>query len=165
MSQLQIRQRVVSFRPTYDIYDSNGQAKYFVKAAFMEGPYRTRLFDKATGRELGYIRENVFRLLREYEIYIGGNYMGKIKKQFEIGYPRYNIDYKGWRLEGDYMRWNYNIYEGARLVVSIEKKLLAWGDTYILDFENDMDELPALMVAIAIDSARETETNQRNTLF
>ena len=63
------------------------------------------------------------------------------------------------------MRWDYNIYEGARLVVSIEKKLLAWGDTYILDFENDMDELPALMVAIAIDSARETETNQRNTLF
>ena len=80
--------------------------------------------------------------------------------------PKYNIDYKGWRLEGDFMQWNYKVYEGSRLVVNIEKQLFQWGDTYVLDISNPADELPALMVAIAMDAAKcSDDDNNRNSFF
>ena len=78
---------------------------------------------------------------------------------------RYNIDYKGWRLEGDFLRWNYDVYEQSRLVAHISKQLFRWGDTYVLDIANDADELPALMVAIAMDAAKCSEDDNRNSMI
>ena len=39
------------------------------------------------------------------------------------------------------------------------------GHTYVLDVVNDMDELPALMVAIAMDAARCSDDDSRNTMW
>ena len=57
------------------------------------------------------------------------------------------------------------MYEQSRLVVHISKQLFAWGDTYVLDISNDADELPALMVAIAMDAARCSDSNDRNSFL
>jgi len=35
----------------------------------------------------------------------------------------------------------------------IEKEILHWGDTYVLDYQNPEDELLGLMLVIAIDAA------------
>ena len=35
--------------------------------------------------------------------------------------------------QGDFMQWNYDIFEQQRLVVRISKQLFHWGDTYVLD--------------------------------
>ena len=167
MSRLLIKQKVFSWTDTYDVYDEFGNPKYFVKADFFSIGHRIRIFDKRTGAELGIIQEKVLRIFKEFEISINGISQGIIKKQFSMFHPKYNIDYKGWRLEGDFMQWNYTVYEGGRIIVNIDKQLFQWGDTYVLDIANPMDELPALMVAIAMDAAKcsEDNNNNRNTLF
>ncbi len=159
MSQLLIKQKVFSWTDTYDVYDEYGNAKYFVKADFFSIGHRIRVYDKASGEELGLIQEKVLTILKEFEISINGYSHGKIKKQLSFFHPKYNIDYKGWRLEGDFMGWNYSVYEGSRLVVNMTKKLFTWGDTYVLDVTDDADELPALMVAIAMDAAMCSDNN------
>ena len=166
MSRLLIKQKVFSWTDTYDVYDEAGNPKYYVKADFFSIGHRIRIYDKATGSELGIIQEKVLRIFKEFEISINGISQGIIKKQFSMFVPKYNIDYKGWRLEGDFMQWNYTIYEGNRLVVNIDKQLFQWGDTYVLDIVDPVDELPALMVAIAMDAAKCSENdNNRNTFM
>jgi uncharacterized protein YxjI len=166
MSRLLIKQKVFSWTDTYDVYDEVGNPKYYVKADFFSIGHRIRIYDKATGSELGIIQEKVLRIFKEFEISINGISQGIIKKQFSMFVPKYNIDYKGWRLEGDFMQWNYTIYEGSRLVVNIDKQLFQWGDTYVLDIVDSVDELPALMVAIAMDAAKCSENdNNRNTFM
>ncbi|SNU04642.1 Uncharacterized protein YxjI [Lachnospiraceae bacterium] len=166
MSRLLIKQKVFSWTDTYDVYDEVGNPKYYVKADFFSIGHRIRIYDKATGSELGIIQEKVLRIFKEFEISINGISQGIIKKQFSMFVPKYNIDYKGWRLEGDFMQWNYTIYEGSRLVVNIDKQLFQWGDTYVLDIVDPVDELPALMVAIAMDAAKCSENdNNRNTFM
>ena len=165
MKQLQIKQKVFSWTDTYDVYDSAGNPKYYVKSDFFSIGHRIRVYDKASGRELGVIQEKVLRLFKEFEITIDGSSQGIIKKQLSLFRPKYDIEYKGWRLEGDFFQWNYDIYEGANLVVHITKQLFRWGDTYVLDIVNDRDELPALMVAIAMDAAKCSEKEDRNTFF
>ncbi len=135
-----------------------------MKADFFSIGHRIRVFETASGQEIGMIQEKLFRIFKEFEISINGISQGIVKKQFSLFRPKYNIDYKGWRLEGDFFQWNYEIYEQSRLVVQISKQLFHWGDTYVLDVVNDMDELPALMVAIAMDAAKCSENEDRNTL-
>jgi uncharacterized protein YxjI len=165
MSQLLIKQKVFSWTDTYDVYDSQGYPRYFVKADMFSIGHRIRVFDKASGQEIGLIQEKLFRLFKEFEISINGYSQGIVKREFSFFRPVYNIDYKGWRLEGDFMQWNYDIFEQERLVVRISKQLFHWGDTYVLDVVNDMDELPALMVAIAMDAARCSDDDSRNTMW
>ena len=143
MSRLLIKQKVFSWTDTYDVYDEMGNPKYFVKADLFSIGHRIRVF----------------------EIKIGGRSQGSIKKQISFFHPKYNIDYKGWRLEGDFLQWNYDVYEQSRRVVHITKQLFQWGDTYVLDIAEFSDELPALMVAIAMDAARCSDQNDRNTMW
>ena len=164
MSRLLIKQKVFSWTDKYNVYDESGNPRYYVKADFFSIGHRIRVFETASGQEIGIIQEKLFRIFKEFEISINGISQGIVKKQFSLFRPKYNIDYKGWRLEGDFFQWNYEIYEQSRLVVQISKQLFHWGDTYVLDVVNDMDELPALMVAIAMDAAKCSENEDRNTL-
>ena len=157
MSRLLIKQKVFSWTDTYEVYDSNDFPKYEVKADSFTIGHRIRVYEKATGREVGLIKEKLLRLFREYEIYVNGSYQGTVKQQFSLIRPKYTIDYKGWKVSGDIFEWNYDIYEAARLVVHISKKLFQWGDTYVLEIEDARDEMHALMAAIAIDAAKSSQ--------
>ena len=83
----------------------------------------------------------------------GGRLYGSIEKQFTFFKPKYDLNYNGWRCEGDFMAWNYDVYSGCSAVVHISKKLFRWGDTYVIDILNPADEIMALMLVIAIDAA------------
>ena len=67
--------------------------------------------------------------------------------------PRYYVDYRGWDVEGDFMSWEYQVLQGDREVMSITKEWLTWGDTYVLRYHNPADEMPGLLLVIAIDAA------------
>lgn len=130
--RLLIKQRVFSWTDTYDVYDEN---------------------------EIGMIKQRVFTLLPCFDIEIGGREMGSIQKEFTFFKPRYEIDYNGWRCEGDFMNWNYDVYAACSVVIHISKELFHWGDTYVLDIMNPQDEIPALMLAVAIDAANCSQGN------
>ena len=57
------------------------------------------------------------------------------------------------------MNWNYDVYAACSAVVHISKELFHWGDTYVLDIMNPQDEIPALMLAVAIDAANCSQGN------
>ena len=42
---------------------------------------------------------------------------------------------------------------GGRTVLTVSKELLTWGDTYVLRYSNPADEMPGLLLVIAIDAA------------
>lgn len=156
--KLLIKQRVFSWTDSYDIYDESGNAKYFVKAEFLTLGHRLHIYDRA-GNELGLIKEKVFSLLPVFEIEQHGQLKGRIQKQFTFFKPKYEIDYNGWRVEGDFLGWEYDVYSGCSSIVHISKELLHWGDTYAINISDPSDELDALMLVIAIDAANCSDGN------
>ena len=127
--KLLIKQRVFSWTDSYDVYDENGNVKYFVKAEFLSLGHQLHVYDR------------------------NRNEIGTIQKQFSLFTPKYEIDYNGWRVEGDFLGWDYDVFSGCSPIVHISKKLLQWGDTYVIDFCNPEDELDGLLLVIAIDAA------------
>lgn len=56
-------------------------------------------------------------------------------------------------MEGDLLGWDYRVTQGGRVVMAISKELLSWSDTYVLRYDNPTDEMPGLLLVLAIDAA------------
>jgi len=150
--KLLIKQRVFSWTDSYDVYDEAGNVRYFVKAEFFSWGHKLHVYD-AWDNEVGLIRERILSLMPVFEIEINGVPQGIIEKKFTFFKPKYEIDFNGWRVEGDFMGWDYDVYSGCGAIIHISKELFRWGDTYVIDFVNPADELEGLLLVIAIDAA------------
>ena len=151
--ELLIKQRVFSWTDAYDVYGQDGQAKYFVKGDFFSLGHRIRVFDKLTGQELGSIQQRLLTLLPAFDILVGDRIVGTIRKKFTFFTQDYQVDYRGWDVEGDFLGWDYQVIQGNTPVMSISKEWLTWGDTYTLRYTDPANELPGLLLVVAIDAA------------
>lgn len=100
-------------------------------------------------------KERIFTLLPKFEVYLGDQYVGSISKEFSFFTPRFNIDYNGWHVEGDFFEWDYSILDqSGRQIAEVSKQLFNWTDTYVIDVQNPSDALGALMLVLAIDAEK-----------
>lgn len=151
--RLLFKQRLFSWFDSYDIYDGAGNTMFVVKGQLAWG-HLLRIYD-ANGNEIGYIKEKILTWLPKFEMYIGKHYAGCISRELTLFKPKYNIDYKGWHVEGDWMEWNYSILNAAgQNVASVSKELWNWTDTYVIDVRDPRDAVYALMLVLAIDAEK-----------
>ena len=151
--QLLFKQRFFSWFDSYDIYDEAGNIVFVVKGELAWG-HLLRIYD-ANGNELGHIKQQVWTLLPKFEMYIGETYVGCISKEFTFLKPKYNIDYNGWHVEGNFLEWDYTVLNSAsQHVATVMKEVWNWTDTYVIDVRNPQDALCALMLVLAIDAEK-----------
>ena len=154
--ELHIRQRIFSWGDSYDVFDDSGEARYEVRSAFFSLGHQIHVYDKQAdeGRdEVGSIRQKLFTLMPTFEIEIGGRVIGTVRKKFTLLRQNYEVDYRGWDVEGDFLGWDYRVVQADREVLSITKEIWNWSDTYTLRFRDPADEIPGLLLVLAIDAA------------
>ena len=151
--KLLFKQRFFSWLACYDIYDEAGNTMFVVKGELAWG-HLLRIYD-ASGNEVGYIKEKVLTWLPKFEMYIGDHYAGCISKEFTYFKPKFNIDYYGWHVDGDWLEWDYTILNSAgHGIAAVSKEIWNWTDTYVIDVHNPQDSLCALMLVLAIDAEK-----------
>lgn len=151
--KLLFKQRLFSWFDSYDIYDEDGNSVYTVKGQLSWG-HCLKIYD-ADDHEVGTIQERILTLLPKFEVYLGNQYVGSISKEFSFFTPRFNIDYSGWHVEGDFFEWDYSILDqSGRQIAEVSKQLFNWTDTYVIDVQNPNDALGALMLVLAIDAEK-----------
>ena len=113
-----------------------------------------RIYD-ASGNEVGYIKEKVLTWLPKFEMHIGDHYAGCISKEFTFFKPKFNIDYNGWYVDGDWLEWDYTILNSTgHGIATVSKEIWNWTDTYVIDVYNPQDALYVLMLVLAIDAEK-----------
>ena len=157
--QLLIKQRIFSWGDSYDVYDENGEARYFIKGKVFSLGHQIHIFDKKSGQEVGAIREKIFTFLPKFEIVMDGCVVGTISREFTLLKPRYHVDFRGWTVEGDFLGWNYVACRGDYEVLRATKELFNWSDTYAIHYTNPADEIPALLLVLAIDAVNCSKNN------
>ncbi len=142
-----------SWFDSYDIYDESGEVRYTVKGQLSWG-HCLKIFD-AAGNAIGTVKQRIFSFLPKFEIYLDDGYLGCIKREFSFFRPRYNIDFNGWRVEGNFFEWDYLILnaEGDE-IATVSKELFNWTDTYSIDVRSPADAVMALMLVLAIDAEK-----------
>lgn len=150
--RLYFKQRFFSWFDSYDIYNEDGSTAFTVEGKLAWG-HCLHILD-AAGRHIATVKERVLTFLPKFEMYVGDTYIGCIQKEFTFFKPRFNIDCKGWEVEGSFMEWDYTIRSGGRTVATVSKELFHWTDTYIIDVSDPADALCALMLVLAIDAEK-----------
>ncbi len=150
--QLLIKQRIFSWGDSYNIYDEQGDVRYTVKSEIFALGHQLHVFD-VMGNEIGRISQRVFTLMPIFDIEAANGIRGSIQRKFTFLQPKYEVDYNGYRVEGDFLGWEYDVYQACSVVMHISKQILNWGDTYVVDILDPNDEMLGLMLVIAIDAA------------
>ena len=151
--KLRFKQRFFSWFDSYDIYNENGETAYTVKGQLAWG-HLLKIYD-AQGYEVGTVKQKVLTWLPKFELYRGSQYMGCISKEFTLFSHKYDIDYNGWHIDGDWPGWDYSVIDSTgRIVAQISKELWNWTDTYVIDVHEPSDALCALMLVLAIDAEK-----------
>ncbi len=156
--KLLFKERFFSWFDSYDIYDEAGRVACTVKGELSWG-HMFRIYDR-DGNELGSVKQEIWTFLPKFYMYIGEECVGSICKELSLFTPKYDIDYKGWHVEGDWAEWDYSIYNSAgQCVATISKELFNWTDTYVIDVRDPADALCALMLVLAIDAEKCSRDN------
>ena len=149
--KLLFRQRMFSWFDSYDIYDSNGNTLFTVKGELAWGRL-LRIYD-AGGNAIGYLKQRVFTLLHQFEIYKGEAFVGTISERFALFKTKFDIDFNGWRVDGNFVGWNYSVTDASgEKIATVSYELFKWADSYVIDVKNSDDALLVLMIALAIDA-------------
>lgn len=148
--KLFIKPRAFSWFENYKIFDEDGNPVYTIKGELSWG-HCLRMYD-SEDNEACMIKEKRDTLLPKFEMYVGGHYVGCISKEMDVAKNVYSIDFNGWRIEGDLLETEYQIYNGMGYMIAVmSKEVLNQKDTYRVKITNPKDELYVLMMMVAID--------------
>ncbi|KAK5574907.1 hypothetical protein RB653_010161 [Dictyostelium firmibasis] len=122
------------------------------------------MFDKNTGQLLFVIRQKVqFSLYKKYKIYDNAENLLATINQKGLVKPSLNIvlnENESYQCKGDYFSWDFQILDNGRMIGSVSKRLLNWGDTYELDISNDFEPSFFVAIVITIDDCLHKENNR-----
>ena len=149
--RLLFKQRLFSWFDSYDIYDEDGNVVYEVKGQLDWG-HCLKVYQSNV--HLATIKQVLLTFIPRFEIYKDDQYAGSISTEFSFFVPRYNIDFNGWHIEGDIFEWDYQIYDGSKVIASISKELFNLTDTYVLNIIDPQDALDLLAFVLAIDAEK-----------
>ncbi|MBR5995052.1 MAG: LURP-one-related family protein [Eubacteriaceae bacterium] len=149
--QLFIKQKLLSFNDQFTVYDSNQQVLYRVRGELLSLGKKLHITTD-DGREIALVTQKLLTYRPRFLVYIGGRRVAQILREMTLVIPKYDVIGPGWRVKGDFLNHNYEIF-GRRnsSIARITKKWLSWGDTYCIDVPNPSDVILAMCVALTID--------------
>lgn len=154
--KLYFDQRPFSWEAAYTIYEETGQPAYQVKGEPGEKENAIVLGNR-NGVEIGRVRcrKTVFGKWR-FSIWQDETQIGTVEKYRSHGVVRYELKCYHWRLFGNIMAFEYDIYDGKYMVMHAGNEDNAFPGKYVIDTSYSNNEQPALLVALAMEAANST---------
>ena len=96
--------------------------------------------------------QQVFSFMPKYEVIVNNHMIAVVKKKFSFPRSEYEIEGLDWHVDGGWHEHEYEITNDSRVIVSVHKEWMSWGDSYEIDVKDPLDEVNALAVVLAIDA-------------
>jgi len=154
--KLIIKQKLLSWFDSYNVYDENDNIIYVVKGKLSWG-HKFLIFD-SNGNEVGCVNEKIFTIMPTFEVFNNGFKIGQIKKKFTFIKPKYYFDLGEFDIVGDIWGLNYSITKYGKIIATINEKFFSLTDTYIIETSTD-DALNVLLIVLAIDADKCNKKN------
>lgn len=158
---LLLNQAKFTWRERFSVFDSYESIRYTVKGEFAPIKRHFHIYDP-NGREVAYVKEKLLSLRPsaivevnpvDFTFEIPGREAIHMHSRWSALKEKFCVS-NGWYVEGALTGWKYKIFNAdGNVVANISCKLLYWGDTYLVCFPEDADELLILMIVLAIDVA------------
>ena len=155
--KLYIKQKVFSLASRFNITDDEGNERYKVEGELLSLTRRLHIYDQR-GEEAALIHKELFTFMPRFVVERDGHVTASIKKRFTLFKPVYDIEGKGWHVEGDFFAHDYQIVDDhGSTIAYIHKVWMSWGDSFELDLVSSEDEVDLIAVILAIDVVLDSE--------
>ncbi len=156
--KLNIKQKVFSWKDKFAVKDEAGLDKYYVEGEFFSLGKKLHIKDM-DGKEVAFIHQKVMSLMPRYFVFKGEEQVAEIVKKFTLFKQAYVVNGPNWKVEGNFNAHMYRVFDEDNPVINIEKAWFSWGDSYLLDIDDQVDEVLGLAVVLAIDAANQQAQN------
>jgi uncharacterized protein YxjI len=159
--KLYIKQRIFTFRDKFDVKDENKNVVFQVKSDFFSIPPTIRLFH-AQGEELFVIKRKLISLLAKFRVYSKNEEVATISQKWSFMKKVFEVECKYGKLDliGNIFALNFQLMLEGKLVASIQKALISFGDSYEIIIEEGYDPGLLTCIVIAIDHALHNESRR-----
>jgi len=148
--KLYMKEKVFTIVDQFTLWDENEEVRYKVEGEFFSWGKKLHLLTPS-GDEVALIHREPLTFLPRFHVYMGGQDVATIRKEFTFFRPVYSIDGLNWDIQGDFFAHDYEVLQNGRVIVSIHKVWLSWGDSYEIEIFDPANEVLALAVVLAID--------------
>ena len=162
LKKLYIKQKVFSVGEKFTVMNENQEPYYYVRGSFLKIPKVFTIID-TTGEEIGKVTKKVFALLPKFYVEISGKEQIMIEKRLSVFRAKYDIHAEGLEIDGDWWDLNFGVYKNGQQVADINKKLIAWGDTYEVTILDESLEELIICLVVAIDCVKADEADSSTT--
>jgi len=153
-----MKQQPFSLRARFTIKDETERDVLAVEGELFSWGAKLHVYDMA-GKEVAFIRQKIPSLRPRYFIEINGREIGCVIQRFAFIGTRFDIDGLDWAAEGQFGSHSFTVSANDRLIMTVRKAWLTWGDSYELDIAGKEYALTAVCVMLAIDMAVAAQSN------
>ncbi|KAM9971474.1 hypothetical protein ACTFIW_011452 [Dictyostelium discoideum] len=163
MTKLYIKQKVFSIGEKYNIYDEFKNKKFYCEGSVLSWGSKIKMFKQDTNELIFVIKEKVkFSLYKKYYIYDGHDNLLATVKEKSLLKPKLEIvlnENETYICKGDFLSYNFQILGDGFPIGSVTKRVLSWGDTYMLDISKNFEPSFFVAIVITIDDCVHRENN------
>lgn len=152
--RLIVEQATFSVKRKLYVTDEAGNKKYIIKnESSIFDKFDVALYD-INEKKLGYINKEAFTFGKTiYNIHRSGSQCGQIIRKNTLK-TQYDVSYKGWKIEGDFLGWKYNVVDRNGNTIMKIQSAFSSRDAYVIEYEDQKNEVMCLLLAVALDAIR-----------
>ena len=148
MGNLHFKRDEYHWGDTFYVYDEHGNRKYYVKSSVLLWNRKFVICD-LQNNELVEIKKDPKSLVKKkFDIFIDEQLSAEITKEVSI-IPKFTIELLDWTHQG-MMRHEFKLTCGSRTTLTMSEEFTPWGHHPILTFDDAVDEILALSVALTL---------------
>ena len=123
-----MKQKAISIKPKFDVFDENETAVYHVEGDVT----RLNFSIQKSGNEVLKLKKKMIAVMPEYTILQGGSEIGKIKKKLKLTRPELTgtVNGKELKIVGDLLGFDFDIQIGGTTIGHVDTARTVWSDCY-----------------------------------
>ena len=158
--ELRLKEKRFTIRDSFTIEDKKGKDRFEVIGEFIEATKKLHI-KNMKGKEVAMIKEKLISFEPKYSLYVNDKKIGELERDEALFGDKYYISDLDWKIKGDDDDYDYKIMDGWKKIATIRKKFIALSNTYILDIEDEKQEIPVVAALLAILCMIEQEKEKK----
>ncbi len=159
-----IKQKVFTFKDKFNITNEQQETLYQVEGKVFSIKNKLSLLN-AQGEEMLKAEKKLFKIFPRYTIFDSRDeQLASVQRKFSLFKPKFEVQvgHRSLQVMGDYIAHSFYIEEDGREVASIKKKFFSFGDSYVIDIHEEVQEDLYLFITIIVDQILEEAEANKN---
>lgn len=154
---LYMKQKAISLKPKFDVFDSNEETVYHVEGDIA----RLNFSIQKNGEEVLKLKKKLIAILPEYFIEKDKTELARIKKKLKLTTPELQGTVNGMDLHiaGDLFGYDFDIQVGDKVLAHVDTDRSLWTDCYRIRIFDESQVDMAIALAIVCDNVHDQETD------